>query len=154
LLRGPSREMLRGLPPGETLAMFEVYDEDGRPVLLDQLPGVRAWNLPTDPEPMIVRNVVRTTGEQRWLLSKATAIRGDDGVPKYVVNFTEDVTAVKRAELAQRMLAEAGRVLVSSLDYEHTLEQVAMLAVPGLADWCGVDMPGRTGFIENVAVGH
>ena len=154
LLRGPSRATLRGLAAGEMMARFEVYDEDGRPVQLDELPGVRAWNLDTDPEPMIVRNVVRATGEQRWLLSKATAIRGDDGVPIYVVNFTEDVTAVKRAEIAQRVLAEAGRVLASSLDYEDTLHQVAMLAVPELADWCGVDMPGRGGRIEHVAVGH
>src|SRR3954471_6106608 len=142
--------------------MFEAYDEHGRPVLLDQLPGARAWNLDHDPEPMIVRNVVRATGEQRWLLSKAITIRGDDGVPQYVVNFTEDVTAVKRAELAQRVLAEAGRVLVSSLDYADTLQQVAMLAVPELADWCGVDMPGGGGVArrgggrptEPVAIGH
>jgi PAS domain S-box-containing protein len=154
LLRVDSREDLRGKAPGEMMAMFEAYDENGRPVLLDQLPGARAWNLDRDPEPMIVRNVVRATGEQRWLLSKAIAIRGADGVPQYVVNFTEDVTAVKRAELAQRVLAEAGRVLVSSLDVAHTLQQVAMLAVPELADWCGVDMPGRGRSIEVVAIGH
>jgi PAS domain S-box-containing protein len=154
VLRVDSRDDLRGKAAGQMMAMFEAYDEDGRPVLLDQLPGARAWNLDHDPEPMIVRNVVRATGEQRWLLSKAIAIRGDDGVPQYVVNFTEDVTAVKRAELAQRMLAEAGRVLVSSLDYAQTLQQVAMLAVPELADWCGVDMPGRARSIEAVALGH
>jgi PAS domain S-box-containing protein len=154
LLRVDSREDLHGRAAGEMMALFEAYDEDGRPVLLDQLPGARAWNLDRDPEPMIVRNVVRATGEQRWLLSKAIAIRDDDGVPQYVVNFTEDVTAVKRAELAQRMLAEAGRVLVSSLDYAQTLQQVAMLAVPELADWCGVDMPGRGRSIEAVAIGH
>jgi GAF domain-containing protein/anti-sigma regulatory factor (Ser/Thr protein kinase) len=154
LLRVDSWRDLRDKRPGEIMAMFEAYDEAGRPVLLDQLPGVRAWNLDHDPEPMIVRNVVRATGEQRWLLSKAIAIRDADGKPIYVVNFTEDVTAVKRGELAQRVLADAGRVLVSSLDYAETLQQVAMLAVPDLADWCGVDMPGRRGVIEPVAIGH
>jgi GAF domain-containing protein/anti-sigma regulatory factor (Ser/Thr protein kinase) len=154
LLRIDSRDDLRERRPGDMMAMFDVTDEQGRPVLLDQLPGARAWNLDHDPEPMIVRNVVRATGEQRWLLSKAITIRGSDGAPLYVVNFTEDVTAVKRAELAQRVLAEAGRVLVSSLDYAETLQQVARLAVPDLADWCGVDMPGRTGLIEPVAISH
>jgi len=154
LLRIDSRADLREREPGAMMAMFDVIDEQGRPVQLDQLPGVRAWNLDDDPEPMVVRNVVRATGEQRWLLSKAIAIRGADGAPLYVVNFTEDVTAVKRAELAQRVLAEAGRVLVSSLDYAETLQQVARLAVPDLADWCGVDMPGRTGRIEPVAISH
>ena len=154
LLRIDSRDDLRDRQPGAMMAMFDVTDEQGRAVQLDQLPGVRAWNLDDDPEPMIVRNVVRATGEQRWLLSKAIAIRDAGGAPLYVVNFTEDVTAVKRAELAQRVLAEAGRVLVSSLDYAETLHQVARLAVPDLADWCGVDMPGRTGLIEPVAISH
>ena len=154
LTRVESREALQRMAAGEAMALFDVYDEDGRPVTLDQLPGARAWQLPEDPEPMIVRNVIRATGEQRWLLSKAIAIRDGEGRPLYVVNFTEDVTAVKRAELAQRVLAEAGRVLVSSLDYARTLQQVAMLPVPELADWCGVDMPGRGGVIEHVAAGH
>jgi PAS domain S-box-containing protein len=154
LLRVGSHEELHAMASGEAMALFDVYDEDGREVTLDRLPGARAWHLDHDPEPMIVRTVVRATGEQRWLLSKATTIRDGDERPLYVVSFTEDVTAVKRAELAQRVLAEAGRVLVSSLDQQHTLQQLAMLPVPELADWCGVDMPGRGGSIEPVAVGH
>jgi GAF domain-containing protein/anti-sigma regulatory factor (Ser/Thr protein kinase) len=154
VLRMGSHEQLRGMRSGETMALFDVFDEDGRPVTLDQLPGARAWALDEDPEPMLVRNVVRATGEQRWLLSKAIAIRYPDGRPQYVVNFTEDVSAVKRAELAQRMLAEAGRVLMSSLDEQQALQQVAMLAVPEMADWCGVDMAGRGRFVEPVAIAH
>ena len=53
----------------------------------------------------------------------------------------EDVTDVKRAELGQRFLAEAGAVLASGLDYEQTLGKVADLAVPRLADWCSVTLP-------------
>ena len=143
VLRVESHEELRGLARGEMMALFDIYAEDGREVLLDQLPGVRAWNLPQDPEPMLVRTVVRATGEQRWLLSKATAIRDDDGVPRYVVNFIEDVSATKRAELAQRVLAEAGRVLVASLRPQDALQQLAMLAVPGSPTGAGSTCPGR-----------
>ena len=42
-------------------------------------------------------------------------------------------------------LAEAGEVLASSLDYNDTLAQVAQLSVPGLADWCTIDMVGANG---------
>src|SRR5205085_2036305 len=44
--------------------------------------------------------------------------------------------------LRERMtfLAEASELLSSSLDYNHTLTQVAQLAVPRLADWCTIDM--------------
>ena len=37
-------------------------------------------------------------------------------------------------------LAEAGRLLAESLDYESILQQVADAAVPTLADWCAVDI--------------
>jgi PAS domain S-box-containing protein len=37
-------------------------------------------------------------------------------------------------------LAEAGRLLAESLDYESILQQVADAAVPTLADWCAVDV--------------
>jgi PAS domain S-box-containing protein len=58
--------------------------------------------------------------------------------------------------LRKRMtfLAEASEVLASSLDYNHTLGQVARLSVPGLADWCAIDMVGPDGEIERLAVAH
>ena len=52
------------------------------------------------------------------------------------------------------MLARAGELLSSSLDYERTLQQVAELAVPELADWCAVSLPDGRGFIRAVAVAH
>ena len=39
-----------------------------------------------------------------------------------------------------RFLAEAGRVLSEELDYDATLEALARLAVPRIADWCIVDV--------------
>ena len=51
-------------------------------------------------------------------------------------------------------LAEAGDLLASSLDYNHTLAQLAQLSVPRLADWCAIDMVGPNGEIERLAVAH
>jgi len=48
------------------------------------------------------------------------------------------VPAGARERLA--FLAEAGRLLAASLDYETLLQQVANAAVPMLADWCAVDV--------------
>jgi GAF domain-containing protein len=46
------------------------------------------------------------------------------------------------AERAQHLtfLADASAALASSLDYRSTLANVANLVVPGLADWCSVDV--------------
>jgi signal transduction histidine kinase len=57
--------------------------------------------------------------------------------------FEEAERRRQQAEAAERrsaFLAEASRVLASSLDYETTLAQVARLVVPGLADLCTVDV--------------
>ncbi|HEY9799270.1 MAG TPA: ATP-binding protein, partial [Leptolyngbyaceae cyanobacterium] len=68
----------------------------------------------------------------------------------YVVDVTEEV----RLEQGQRFLSEASKVLASSLDYQTTLERVAQLAVPELADWCTVHIVADDGNIEQIAVAH
>ncbi|HEX5871324.1 MAG TPA: GAF domain-containing sensor histidine kinase, partial [Longimicrobium sp.] len=46
---------------------------------------------------------------------------------------------------AAHLLARAGRVLAGSLDFAETVRSLAGLAVPGLADWCVIDVPGDDG---------
>ena len=63
--------------------------------------------------------------------------------------------AQKRAGREDRLLAEAGRVLSSSLDYQVRLTSLAQLVVPHLADWCSVDVPEEPAeTIRQVAVAH
>lgn len=61
------------------------------------------------------------------------------------------------AEAAERravFLAEAGAALTESLDYEATLQRVAALAVPMVADWCVVDIVERDGSVSRIAAAH
>jgi PAS domain S-box-containing protein len=61
------------------------------------------------------------------------------------------------AEAAQRqlaVLAEASTQLAASLDYERTLQRVADLAVPTLADACVVDIALADESLDRVAVAH
>lgn len=53
-----------------------------------------------------------------------------------------------------RYLAEASKILSSSLDYETTLDTVAKLAVPHIADWCGIDILDEKGEVHQVAIAH
>ncbi|HEX2185780.1 MAG TPA: DUF4118 domain-containing protein, partial [Chloroflexota bacterium] len=65
--------------------------------------------------------------------------------------------ARRRAEAAQRdlaFLAEASSALASSLDYEATLQTVARLAVPALADLCIVDLAEPDLSVYRLAVAH
>lgn len=70
----------------------------------------------------------------RWL--EAHVYPTAEGTAAYV----RDVTDRKRAETAQRLLTEASASLTASLDFDVTVDRVARLAVPALADWCVVDL--------------
>lgn len=92
-------------------------------------------------------------GAWRWLEGNVTNLLTDPAVAGLVCNF-RDVTARKRAEEAQRLLAEAGAVLTSSLDDEATLDALARLAVRLLADICLIDMVQGDGTIVRAAAAH
>jgi signal transduction histidine kinase len=51
-------------------------------------------------------------------------------------------------------LAEASKILSSTLDYQKTLNTIASLAVPEIADWCAVDLLDSKGVIKHVVVAH
>jgi GAF domain-containing protein len=154
LLKAKNPEELYSAQVGEISARFAIYDEQGRPLDYRALPAFRALQGEDHPPPVLVRNVVRATGEERWLVNRVSVLRDPHGNVDRVVNVIEDVTDVKQQERRQRLLAEATRVLSGSLDYEQTLQQVAEVAVPELADWCGVDLPGEDGEIDAVAIAH
>jgi signal transduction histidine kinase len=59
----------------------------------------------------------------------------------------------KQYEKQLRFLAEASKILSSSLDYNTTLSNVAKLAIENLADWCAIDMMVN-GQIKNVTIMH
>jgi PAS domain S-box-containing protein len=62
--------------------------------------------------------------------------------------------AADHARQQAAFLAEAGKVLSASLDYQGTLTAVAKLAVPTMADWCAVDIVGEGGVLDRLAVAH
>jgi PAS domain S-box-containing protein len=51
-------------------------------------------------------------------------------------------------------LADAGRILGSSLDSAATLRQIADLIVPGVADWCAIDLLDTDGRLTPLALAH
>jgi serine phosphatase RsbU (regulator of sigma subunit)/PAS domain-containing protein len=154
LLRAGSAGELTSTEVGEISSRFAMFDEHGAPLQFEQFPAFKALRGEDRPAPLLVRNIVRTTGEERWLINKVTVLRSPDGRIDRVVNVIEDVSEVKRAELTQRLLAEATRVLSGSLDYQDTLQQVAEVAVADLADWCAVDLVRANDALEQVGLAH
>lgn len=147
-----AHEMLT-LPVRELVDRFELLDEHGAPLPPERLPGRVALAQGKSAEETI-RYRIRTTGEERWSLVRATPILNGVGVVEAAVNVFHDVTSSKRAEAGLRFLAEASELLSQSLDYDSTLARVARLAVPRVADWCMVYMLEPDGSIARLAVEH
>ena len=61
---------------------------------------------------------------------------------------------LEQEKQSRELLAEASRVLASTLDYQKTLETVARLTVGNLADWCAVDVVQPGGGIRQMVVSH
>ncbi|MGH7277741.1 MAG: PAS domain-containing hybrid sensor histidine kinase/response regulator [Candidatus Rokuibacteriota bacterium] len=68
--------------------------------------------------------------------------------------IARDISEHKRHDAHLTLLARAGELLASSLDYEATLRQVAGLAVPDMADGCAVDLLAPDGSLQRVAIRH
>jgi PAS domain S-box-containing protein len=151
-LRSPADVL--AAPPGSLLSRFLVTDERGRELGRDEMPGRRLFT-GEQPQPLLVRSIVRATGEERWIVVRSSpVIDPDTKRVTHAVNVFEDITGVKRAELTEAFMAEASRILASSVDFTSTLRQVARLAVPQLADWCAIDVLGDDDQIQRVAVHH
>jgi PAS domain S-box-containing protein len=138
--------------PGELADRFEIRHPDDTPVAREDLPGYRVMKGETPP-PMLTKSVYKATGELHWFLTKATPLVDETG-ELLAVNVIEDVTEEHEAALRERFLAEAGQALASSLDYEDTLQRIAQLAVPRLADWCAIELPDDRGQPRQVALAH
>ncbi len=90
----------------------------------------------------------------QYCQTSLSPLRDEYGETIGVVGVGRDITQMRRAEKAQRFLAEASKVLTASLDYETTLKSVARLAVPYLADYCAIFVLEDEKLIRQVAIVH
>lgn len=140
--------------PGDSMGRFEVYTEDGDPLDLADMPGTRLLRGEPAPPAVVVRNVVKATGEERWLLNKARGVTGPDGRIELAVNLIEDVTETKRTEIAQRLLAHSARTIGEASDLDRALQELAEAAVPSLADWAAAHLLEDGRRIRTCALAH
>ncbi|MCW3067899.1 MAG: hypothetical protein JWL67_524, partial [Solirubrobacterales bacterium] len=100
---------LTGSVPGTTMSRFLISDERGRELRAEDMPSRRLF-AGERPGPLLVRNVVRATGEERWLVVRSSPIVDEKtGDVLYAVNVFENITGVKRVQLAESFMAEASR---------------------------------------------
>jgi PAS domain S-box-containing protein len=110
-------------------------------------------------------------GRTVWVHDEAVTVRDARGDPLCVQGYLLDVTDRKTADEERKRLrtatsaadteaahrrrqvyavARGGALLVSSLDYRKTTDELAALAVDELADWCAVDHVDEDGALARL----
>ena len=156
----PAFARMLGVPPGLRPSLtgpdadrlgYRVI-RDGRVVTPTDLPMQRAAR----GERIVAEEieVVRNDGVSLTVLCFASPLFDRQDSARGAVGAFLDITVRRRQERAQTALAEASAVLNSSLDYARTLSTVARIAVPGLADYCLVDLINDAGEGERVEFAH
>ena len=124
-------------PPGERPS-FRVR-KNGRDVDPNDLPMQYAARHGVEVRDVELE-IVHPDGRRVILYEYAAPLYDEHGHIRGAIGAFMDITERRRAEEEQRFLADASRVLSSSLDYHTTLRALAQLFVPELGDYCAVDV--------------
>jgi PAS domain S-box-containing protein len=106
----------------------------------------------------------RPDGTIRWISTRADIMRDASGAAVRMLGATQDVTervlllgaereARREAEAARRRLealATAGERFTSTLEPAEIVDAIGSVIVPGLADWCHVDLYDDAGELQPI----
>lgn len=108
--------------------------------------------------------VSRRMGERRQVFglrrdgsqfpADASIARVDSPTGRLFSVVLRDATVQVRRETHERVLSQAGATLAASLDYEGTLQSIAHIAVPAVADCAVLDVTEPDGGIRRLASTH
>ncbi len=144
----PELDRLFGLPPGGFQGTHEaflamVHPED-RGRVFEAFDRIVAGQERYEAE----FRVIRADGTTRWAAVRALVIRDDQGQPIRMIGVDRDTTAAKRDEDERARLAQLGRDLNESLDFDVLLPKIAATA----RELCGSDA-ARVGFRGSAVYG-
>lgn len=148
-------ERAHGLRPGAFEGTLDAYRRDVYPADAERLSNAIAAALEAPDAPYDIEyRIVRTDGALRWLSSTGRVIVDNHGRPVRMVGICRDVTERRRVEEASAFVAQASRVLATTLSLETIVENLARLVVPPLADWCIVQVTDAEGRLHPVEIAH
>lgn len=96
----------------------------------------------------------RRDGSPLIVHSRRLAVKHPGNESLAILEVNRDITDLRRTLQHLRFLTEAGKLLVSSLDYQNVLVQIAQQAVPMVADWCRVDLLREDGTLYPLVITH
>lgn len=99
-------------------------------------------------------HIIRGDGTHGYIRVNSAPVRNEQGQTVAGVVTYDDVTEQKLSDEQRKFLLEASALLASSLDYSKTLNTIAQLAVPKIADWCAIEIGNDPATSKQVAAAH
>ena len=117
---------------------------------------------------------ISTKAGLRTLHTKKLPVYDSQGIPRYLLGISEDITEKKKLEAERlhylesqiekkesqkttdrfKFLSDASALLGSTLDYEKILADLTNLSVPAIADWCSIELAQPDRSLKQIAVAH
>jgi len=132
---------------------YKIYS-NGRELAIDEQPMQYAAAEGTEVLDAELDLVVHEGEPIVKILTYTAPLFDEQGKSRGSIGAFVDITERKRVEEQERLLAEASVLLATSLDYQTTLENLAHLAVPQLADWCTIHVVEADKSLRQVAMVH
>jgi PAS domain S-box-containing protein len=148
-----SLEEIHGLPAGTFDGRFETFVSVIHPDDRERTLAAIQQALETDTQFNVEFRVTWPDGSIHWVAGLGRAYYDELHAPVRMVGIGLEVTEQHRVVEVERVLAEAGSRLVSSLDHETTLRGVAQLVATTMADYCIVEVQDDDG-ARNVEIAH
>ncbi len=150
----PTLERLHGIEPGTFGGSLDDFLAPIHPDDRERVVARIEEAVTTRHDFHVEYRIVRADGALRWLEARGQLFFDDEGEPIWMAGLCTDVTERRRSEEALELLGQASGVLGTSLDSATTLENVAGLVVPRLADWCVIDLVTADGRLERIITAH
>ena len=97
--------------------------------------------------------VKHKNGSWVWIEATGTNYLHDPRIQAIVGNF-RNITERKHREERQQLLKAVSEKLASSLDHEFTLQEIAQLIVPAMADYCRIAILDEKQQIQEIVANH
>lgn len=148
LMRIPIQELHQ-----KHLDRFRMFDEEGNPVVYDQLPARQVFRGEESPS-LRIKYENSETQEISWSSLTAYPMYDSKGSIQYVINVFTDITERKHTEQLLKFKAEVAKIFISSADFSKTLKMIAQLAIEYVADWSAIDLLQEDATITPLIVLH
>lgn len=148
-------EKLLGVSYGSIVDLGRVLDENGFPMPLEAFPSNQAFAEGKETKDEIIQWIDKKD-QHHWFSISSFPFFGKNKKKQveYVAVIFKEISVEKLHDDRLKFLIDSSKVLSITEDLDTRLKEKAKLLVPGLADWCTINIVNDEGVLTRVAIEH